>query len=166
MKTLKFTLLFFGILFAQQAVMAQVGYRPPQQGQRGYIPPTTQRTGNYNAGPRDAASIVSERMPTYEEELKLDAFKVEILRTKLLDYYAKREAIRIDYSIKFAERQDAFYKLEEDLLAELGTIFSPEEIEGFKKIQFLDEKELKKKKRKKKKKNKKSKKDKNEKGTH
>ena len=166
MKSFKFTLLFFGLLFIQQIVVAQYGYRPPQQGQRGYIPPSTQRTGNYNAGPRDAAAIVAERMPTYVTNLKLDAFKEEILRTKLIQYYTKRETLRVDVSAKYDEKQDGYYKLEEELYTDLTSIFSTEELEGFKQIQFLDEKELKKKKRKKKKKDKRSKKDKKEKGTH
>ena len=166
MKLLKFTLLFFGLLFAQQAAMAQYGGRAPIQGQRGYIPPSTQRTGNYNAGPKDAGTIVAERMPTYVSDLKLDAFKEEILRTKLIEYYTKREALRVEPSIKYGEKQDGFYRLQEELHTELATFFSDEELEGFKNIQFLNQKELKKKNKKKKKKDKKSKKDKKKKGTH
>lgn len=166
MRSTRITLLFLGLLFAHQIVVAQIGYRPPQQGQRGYIPPSTQRTGNYTAGPRDAETIVAERMPTYVSDLKLDAFKQEILRSKLIGYYTRREVIRVDASIKYNERQDRYNNLDEELYAELNSILSPEELDKFKGIQFLDEKAIKKKNRKKKKKNKRSKKGENEKGTH
>jgi len=166
MKLFRISILFLSLLFFNQSVFAQ-GYRLPQRGQRGYIPPSTQgSTGAYKAGPKDASTIVEEQMPTYIVELKLDAFKEEVLKSLLIQYYTKREPIQSDYSIEYTDRQDILLKLEEELHTELTTILSPEELEGFKNIHFLDAKEKKKKIKEKKKKDKKKSKGKKEKGTH
>jgi len=165
MKLFRITILFFGLLFLNQTAFSQ-GYRLPERGQRGYIPPVTQGAGAYNAGPKDPVAIVEEQMPTYVSELKLDAFKEEVLKSILIEYYGKRDPVESDYTIKYTDRQDILFKLEEDLHTELATMLSPEELEGFKRIYFLDDKEKKKRIREKKKKDKKKSKGKKEKGTH
>ncbi len=144
MRLLRVTILLLGVLFLNQIAFSQ-GYRPPERGQRGYIPPVTQGDGAYNTGPKDPSTIVEEQMPTYIAELKLDAFKEQVLKSILIKYYTKREPVKADYSIKYNDRQDILFKLEEDLYEELATMLSPEELEGFKKIHFLDDKEKKKK---------------------
>ena len=130
----------------------------PVRGTRGYQPQPSYRPSAYAEKRNDAVSVVERRMPVYVEALQLDDFKAEIVKTNLFDYHSKREVLETDYNIKFAEKQDAYLALEDELHKNLESILSTEELAEFKKVQFLDEKQEKKKRRKKKKKDKKNKK--------
>ena len=129
-----------------------------QRGQRGYTPPPKPRDINYQGAKMDANAIVDQQMPTYTEELGLDAFQQEIMKTMLKEHYNKRETVRADYSMDFGDKQEKFLALDEELYTNLSSFLNQEQIETFKKVQFFDAKAIKKNNKKKKKEKRKKKK--------
>ncbi len=166
MNYFKHILIILSVTLFHQTTFAQ-NAEGQLRGSRGYIPNPSARPSAYAERTNNAVSLVEQQMPVYIENLKLDAFKAEIVKSNLFEYHNKKENLRVDYGVGFSEKQDAYIKLEEELHINLQSILTPKELVEFKKVQFMSPKEEKKARRKKKKRKKKNKKtDKNEKGTH
>jgi len=166
MKYHRLVIIIILLTLTANTVMAQGLYRN-QRGQRGYTPPPKPLEVNAYDKKMDANAIANAQLPTYSEVLKLDDFQKELVKNILIDHFTKREVLRTDFGLSFGDKQDAYTKLDEELHTELATILSPEQVEAFKKVQFIDDKKLlKEEKRKKKKKRKRDKKNKEKEGTH
>lgn len=145
------SLLLVMLLFTSELVLSQVG--PVGARRQGNNAPL-QTPSNYQPEV-NVNSMVNEQLPGYIEALNLDAFETEIFKTILIDHYKDKEDTRQNYELKFNDKQDIFLKQEEKLYQDLATILNEEEIQTFKSVKFLDQKELKKKKKKDKKRRKK-----------
>tara|TARA_R110002051_G_scaffold3333_1_gene18054 strand:+ start:60804 stop:61322 length:519 start_codon:yes stop_codon:yes gene_type:complete len=130
-----------------------------QRGQRGYTPPPRALEAGEPEKP-DVIVMAQASATRYAQELKIDAFKKEVLKSYLKDFYREKVDIAYNPELKFDEKQPMIIeanarfekKLVEILNAEqIGTLMSYEQL-GVKPND--DKKDTKKKKRKKRKKNK------------
>lgn len=128
-----------------------------QRGQRGYTPPPRALEAGEPEKP-DVNVMAQENATRYAEELKIDAFKKEVLKSYLKDFY--REKIDISYNpdLKFDQKQpliiDANSRFEKRLVEilnadQIETLISYEQLGMSPKDEKKDKKKKKKKKRKK-----------------
>ncbi len=133
----------FQSLYAQQAYTTQ-------RGQRGYTPPAKPLSDAYIElkDPYEETSLV---LPKCVEAFKLDAFEKEILKGMLIKKYEGLNAILENKDNNREERKTKMQSLDKAFHLELSSILSPNEIESFKSMDFVETKEERKEKKKKKK---------------
>lgn len=153
-------LLIAFVLLISELAFSQV--MPNSRGRQRSIGQPTQMSASYEPA-MNVPLMVNEQLPDYVEALNLDAFETEIFKTILIDHYTEKEEVRNNYELKFNEKEELYIKQEQALYKELSDILTEEEVQKFKTVKFLDQRELKKKRKKEKKKRKK--KSKEEKGT-
>jgi hypothetical protein len=95
-----------------------------------------QRSSIPSAGPSQAepeeikpSDIVEERLPDYQAEFNLDAFKIEVLRNILEDYYTELIALQKDKTQDAESMRKSYEKEQKDLKSSLTGILSQEDIE-------------------------------------
>ncbi|WP_051908105.1 hypothetical protein [Flavimarina sp. Hel_I_48] len=96
----------------------------------------SQRSSIPSAGPTQAepeevkpSDIVEERLPDYQAEFNLDAFKLEVLRNILEDYYATLIALQKDKTMDAESMRKSYESEQKDLKASLTGILSKEDVE-------------------------------------
>lgn len=124
-----------------------------QRGQRGYTPPPRAIEAGEPEKP-DINIIAQEKATLYAEKLNIDAFKKEVLKSYLKDFY--REKIDISYNpdLKLEEKQPLIIVANNKFEKRLTEILDADQIETLLSIEQLgmrpkEEKKKKKKKRKK-----------------
>lgn len=130
-----------------------------QRGQRGYTPPPRALEAGEPEKP-DVNIMAQENATRYAQELNMDAFKKEVLKSYLKDFY--REKIDISYNpeLKFDEKQPLIIAANNKFEKRLIEILDADQIETLLSFEQLGLKPKDEKKDKKKKKKKKRKKDK------
>lgn len=95
-----------------------------------------QRSSIPSAGPSQAepeeikpSDIVEERLPDYQAEFNLDAFKIEVLRNILDDYYTQLIALQKDKTLDAESKRKSYEKEQNDLKSSLTGILSKEDVE-------------------------------------
>lgn len=95
-----------------------------------------QRSSIPSAGPSQAepeevkpSDIVDERLPDYQAEFNLDAFKIEVLRNILEEYYTELIALQKDKTLDAESMRKSYEQEQKDLKSRLTGILSEEEIE-------------------------------------
>lgn len=95
-----------------------------------------QRSSIPSAGPSQAepeevkpSDIVEERLPDYQAEFNLDAFKIEVLRNILEDYYTELIALQKDKTLDAESMRESYEREQKDLKSRLTGILSQEEVE-------------------------------------
>jgi hypothetical protein len=104
-----------------------------------------QRSSIPSAGPSQAepeevkpSDIVEERLPDYQAEFNLDAFKIEVLRNILEDYYTELIALQKDKTLDAESMRKSYEQEQKDLKSRLTGILSEEEIEKLVIMDFSD----------------------------
>ena len=147
--------LLFLLLISFQYVAAQNQNVSRQvRGSRGYVPPP-----KYNRGTYIELKNVQEEteliLAKCEKEFNLDAFQKEILKSMLTKKLEAENAILEDKGNTREDRRKKIIDLNNNFFIELSSIFTTEQINHYKIMDFSEEDEkIKKKKKKKKKKNK------------
>ncbi|MGB3774563.1 MAG: hypothetical protein WA951_04845 [Leeuwenhoekiella sp.] len=129
-----FTLLFLVLLGASEMQAQYGGYGRGGYGNGyGY---GRQRNSLPSAGPSQAepeevkpSDIVDERLPEYQAEFNLDAFKIEVLRNILEDYYTQLIALQKDKTLDAESMRKSYENEQKNLKSRLSGILDKEDIE-------------------------------------
>jgi hypothetical protein len=123
------------------------------RGQRGVAEPPVTNIASVSL--KDVHEEVMKIIPICVTEFKLDDFEKEILKNFLTNKFESENAILLNESIKGADRRKELDRLDKEFYENLLAIFTTDEIESFKIMDFEQlEKDKKKKKKKKRKKSK------------
>jgi len=162
MKTLQKSVCILFLLGAFATSIAQ-NLGSVQRGQRGYTPPPRALEAGEPEKP-DVNIMAQENATRYAQDLNIDAFKKEVLKSYLKDFY--REKIDISYNpeLKFDEKQPLIIAANNKFEKQLTEILNTDQIAtliAYEQLGMSPQDDKKDKKDKKKKKKKKRKKDKN-----
>ena len=130
-----------------------------QRGQRGYTPPPRALEAGEPEKP-DVNVMAQENATHYAQELNIDAFKKEVLKSYLKDFYREKIDITYNPELKFNEKQPLIIEANSRFEKRLVEILNADQIEALISYEQLgitpkdDKKDKKKKKRKNRKKNK------------
>ncbi|MBE16480.1 MAG: hypothetical protein CL867_09535 [Cytophagaceae bacterium] len=159
MKQIRFllTLLGVGLLLVTTTTAAAQNLGSIQRGQRGYTPPPRAIEAGEPEKP-DTNLMAQEKAAIYAEALQIDAFKKEVLRSYLEDYYKEKIAVSYNPELKYDEKQPLLNAASKKYEARLAEVFDKDQINQLLAYEEIgvggDKKERKKKKRKKRKKTK------------
>lgn len=122
-----FSILGISELQAQYGNYGRGGYGGGYGRQRSTIP----SAGPSQAEPEEVkpSEIVEERLPEYQAEFNLDAFKMEVLRNILEEYYATLIALQKDKTMDAESMRKSYESEQKNLKARLTGILSKEEVE-------------------------------------
>lgn len=155
MRFYKMTLLSVIFIFGIQSfVVAQVGGSP--RGQQRNFGAGQGSNISYEAEKPDAGERAQENANLYAEELGIDAFKKEVLKNYLKDYYLEKFDITYSTTIPAIEKRAQLDAAKVKFEKQMIPVFSKENVRQILAFEDIGAKKIKKekKKRKKKKKNK------------
>ena len=124
-----------------------------QRGQRGYTPPPRAIEAGEPEKP-DTNLMAQEKAAIYAEALQIDAFKKEVLRSYLEDYYKEKIDISYNPELKYDEKQPLLNAASKKYEERLVEVFDQEQINqllAYEEIGVGDDKKESKKKKKRKK---------------
>lgn len=130
-----------------------------QRGQRGYTPPPRALEAGEPEKP-DVNVMAQENATRYAQELNIDAFKKEVLKSYLKDFYREKIDVTYNPELKFDEKQPLIIEANTRFEKRLVEILNADQIEALISYEQLgmtpkdDKKDKKKKKRKNRKKKK------------
>lgn len=130
-----------------------------QRGQRGYTPPPRALEAGEPEKP-DVTVMAQENATRYAQELNIDAFKKEVLKSYLKDFYREKIDISYNTELKFDDKQPLLIEANTRFEKKLTEILNADQIGALMSYEQMgikpndDKKDNKKKKRKKRKKNK------------
>lgn len=156
MKRLQLILLVAIMTFSGQLIHSQQADRI-QRGMRGYTPPPRLQQGTYidTQDPQEQTEIIIQKC---EEVLKIDDFQKEIMKNMVYRKIEAENAILTDKGNTREDRKKKITDLNNQFLAELSGILTPDQVQQYNTLDFTETKEEKKEKKKRKKKEKRKKK--------
>ena len=118
--------------------------RRPQRGDPGYRPQMKTLTEPY-VEERDPNKEVNLILPKCVKEFNLDAFEEEIVKKLLFKKFENQNVILSDKSYSYEDRKKKLLALNKNFYLELSSILTLEEVEHFKRLDFTETREEKKK---------------------
>jgi len=115
------------VLGISSTTIAQVSPFAPERGQRGYTPPP-KYSGPQSPEKPDVMLLSQSRADFYEEELGIDAFEKEVLKTYLKNYYTETVAIEFDEKLKFEDKAERLVVHKVALETELQSFLNNEQV--------------------------------------
>lgn len=152
MKFLKISLVALVTLLGVQTLTAQQGFgRAPQRGERGYSPPP--RNITYEEAKPDATLRAQENATLYAEELGIDAFKKEVLKNYLKEYYVEKFDVIYSKTLPGSEKQTLLDAAKVKFEKQMKPVFLEENVDQILAFEDIGARKIKKAKKKRKKKN-------------
>ncbi|RMB63960.1 hypothetical protein EAX61_00840 [Dokdonia sinensis] len=156
MRFYKIVLLSVIAIFGAQSLVAQIGGSQRSQ-QRGYGVGQGSNI-SYEAEKPDAGERAQENANLYAEELGIDAFKKEVLKNYLKDYYIQKFDVTYSTTLESIEKRKLLDAAKVKFEKQMAPVFSEENVSQILAFEDIGAEKIKKEKKKRKKKNKKKRK--------